>query len=65
MVIQKFTRINERIKAPELRVIGPESEQLGVVVLKRALELAKEHDLDLSRNCTDGKATSMPNYGLQ
>ena len=28
-------------------MIGPESEQLGVVVLKRALELAQEHELDL------------------
>jgi translation initiation factor IF-3 len=28
-------------------VIGPESEQLGVVVLKRALDLAEEHELDL------------------
>jgi len=32
---------------PEVRVIGPESEQLGIVVLKRALDLAKESDLDL------------------
>ena len=31
----------------EVRVIGPESEQLGVVVLRRALDLAKEHGLDL------------------
>ncbi len=28
-------------------MIGPESEQLGVVMLKRALELAEENDLDL------------------
>lgn len=30
-----------------MRVIGPQSEQLGVVLLKRALELAKENELDL------------------
>jgi len=30
-----------------VRVIGPESEQLGVVLIKRALELAQENDLDL------------------
>lgn len=30
-----------------MRVIGPESEQLGVVLIKRALELAQENDLDL------------------
>jgi translation initiation factor IF-3 len=28
-------------------VIGPEEEQLGVVMIRRALELAKEHELDL------------------
>ena len=28
-------------------MIGPDSEQLGVLVIKRALELAEEHDLDL------------------
>ena len=47
VTIRKFTRVNERIKAQEVRVIGPDSEQLGVVVLSRALDLAQEHDLDL------------------
>ncbi|MCD4780140.1 MAG: translation initiation factor IF-3 [Candidatus Omnitrophica bacterium] len=40
-------RINESIRAKEVRVIGPNSEQLGVVVLKRALDLAEEYDQDL------------------
>ncbi len=40
-------RVNDRIRSPEVRVIGPEAEQLGVVVLRRALELAEEHGLDL------------------
>ena len=31
----------------EVRVIGPEAEQLGVVAIKMALELAREHELDL------------------
>ena len=39
--------MNQRIKAPEVRVIGPDSEQLGVVIIKRALELAKESEMDL------------------
>ena len=30
-----------------MRVIGPDSEQLGVVLIRRALDLAKEHALDL------------------
>ena len=47
VLIQKYIRINERIRVPEVRVIGPEAEQLGVMMLQRALDLAKEHSLDL------------------
>jgi len=47
VVIHKNIRVNERIRVPEVRVIGASSEQLGVVVIKRALELAQESNLDL------------------
>lgn len=47
VTIQKYIRINERIRNPEVRVIGPNSEQLGVVNIRRALELAQESSLDL------------------
>ena len=45
--IQKYIRVNERIASPEVRVIGPNAEQLGVLMINRALELAKQHSLDL------------------
>lgn len=45
--IQKSIRVNERIRVPEVRVIGPNSEQIGVVMIRRALELAAENGLDL------------------
>ncbi len=45
--IQKYIRVNERISSLEVRVIGPNAEQLGVVLINRALELAKQHNLDL------------------
>lgn len=45
--IIKNIRVNQRIRSKELRVIGPEAEQLGVVTLQRALELAEEYGLDL------------------
>ncbi len=32
---------------PEVRLIGPEGNQLGVVPLQRALDLATQHELDL------------------
>ena len=55
VLIQKNIRINTRIKSPEVRVIGPNSEQLGVVLLRRALELAAEHNLDLVEVAPLGK----------
>lgn len=41
------TRINQRIQARELRVIGPQGENLGILTLEEALKLAEKHDLDL------------------
>src|SRR5205085_3909765 len=40
-------RTNRRIRARELRVIGPEGEQLGVLTLDVALAKAVEFGLDL------------------
>jgi translation initiation factor IF-3 len=40
-------RINDRIRVPEVRLVGPEGEQVGIVPIAKALELAAEHDLDL------------------
>jgi translation initiation factor IF-3 len=45
--IKKFVRINERINADQVRLIGPNGEQLGIVSLKAALEMANQYDLDL------------------
>ncbi|MFQ5680795.1 MAG: translation initiation factor IF-3 [Candidatus Omnitrophota bacterium] len=47
IAIRKFIRVNERIRVPEVRVIGSEGEQLGVVTIKRALEMAAQNELDL------------------
>ena len=47
MTILKNIRINNQIRAREVRVIGPNSEQLGVVNIQRALELAAEYELDI------------------
>jgi translation initiation factor IF-3 len=40
-------RINERIRVPEVRLVGPAGEQVGVVRIEDALRLAAESDLDL------------------
>lgn len=41
------TRINHQIKAPEIRLINEEGEQIGVLKISEALRLAGEHGLDL------------------
>ena len=41
------TRINERIRVPEVRLIGDDGEQVGVVPTEQALAYAQERDLDL------------------
>ena len=39
--------MNDRIRAPELRLIGAEGENIGVVTPARAMELAEQAGLDL------------------
>ena len=41
------TRINHQIRAKEVRVIGPEGENIGVITLSDALARAQEYGLDL------------------
>jgi translation initiation factor IF-3 len=45
--ISKDFRVNDRIRVREVRVIGEEGEQLGVMPTFQALELAQSKDLDL------------------
>jgi translation initiation factor IF-3 len=41
------TRINERIRVPEVRLIDESGEQVGIIPTADALERARERDLDL------------------
>jgi len=47
VVIKKYIRINEKIRVPEVRLIGPDGNQMGVVSIQKALELASQAELDL------------------
>lgn len=40
-------RVNERIRVPKVRLVGPSGEQVGVVRVEDALRLAQEANLDL------------------
>ncbi len=45
--IQKRVRINEQIRVPEVRLIGPDGQQVGIMPIKEALARAAEAHLDL------------------
>lgn len=39
--------INEEIRLPQVRLVGDDGEQLGIMSSKEALQIAEERDLDL------------------
>jgi translation initiation factor IF-3 len=41
------TRINDRIRVPEVRLVGEDGKQIGVIKTAEALTYAQERDLDL------------------
>jgi translation initiation factor IF-3 len=45
--INEKTRVNRQIRISPVRVINPEGEQLGILAIERALEIAEEMGLDL------------------
>jgi len=49
------TRINERIRVPEVRVIGEDGNQIGVMRTDEALRYAQERDLDLVEVAPDAR----------
>ncbi len=61
---KRFIRTNDRIRAREIRVIGDEGEQIGVMSPFEALKLAKSKNLDLveisptAHTCTSRKKKS-------
>jgi translation initiation factor IF-3 len=50
-----LTRINERIRVPEIRLIGEDGEQIGVLKIDDALKYAQERDLDLVEVAPEAK----------
>ncbi|MCM3887545.1 translation initiation factor IF-3 [Frankia sp. R82] len=45
--ISTESRINDRIRVPEVRLVGAEGEQIGIVAIGEAMRMAQEADLDL------------------
>jgi translation initiation factor IF-3 len=49
------TRINEMIRVPQVRLIGDDGNQIGVVPREEALRYAQERDLDLVEVAADAR----------
>ena len=49
------TRINERIRVKEVRLIGDDGAQIGVIPIEEALKYAQERDLDLVEVAPEAK----------
>ncbi len=49
------TRTNERIRVPEVRLIGSDGEQVGILKTAEALRYAQDRDLDLVEVAPDAK----------
>lgn len=47
MSISKTNRLNSEIRAPQLRVLDQDGNQLGILSRNEALRIAEEQDLDL------------------
>jgi translation initiation factor IF-3 len=48
-------RINDRIRVPEVRLVGPNGEQIGVTRIEDAIRMALENDLDLVEVAPEAK----------
>jgi translation initiation factor IF-3 len=49
------TRINERIRVPEVRLVGEDGKQIGVIKTPDALSYAQERNLDLVEVAPDAR----------
>jgi translation initiation factor IF-3 len=49
------TRTNERIRVPEVRLVGEDGKQIGVIKTSEALAYAQERDLDLVEVAPDAR----------
>ena len=50
-----LTRINDRIRVPEVRLVGEDGKQIGVIPTAEALAYAQERDLDLVEVAPDAR----------
>ena len=54
--------INEQIRDKEVRLIGENGDQLGIMSAREAMKLAQEAELDLVKIAPDSKTAGLQNY---
>ena len=64
-IISKELRINDQIRAKEVRLVSDTNEQLGVMSLRSARQIAEERHLDLVEIAANAKppVCRIMNYG--
>jgi len=62
---KSFIRINDRIRAREIRVIDENGEQLGILPPFEALKIARERGLDLVEVSPTAQTPGLPHSGLR
>jgi len=60
-----FVRVNGKIRAREVRVIGVDGNQLGVISLNDAINLARQNGVDLVEIAATGHAAGLPARGFR
>lgn len=50
-----YTRVNDSIRVPQIRLIGADGEQVGVVETSEGMQMAEAADLDLVEIAPDAK----------
>ena len=59
------TRVNERIRVREIRVIDDTGAQLGIMPPPQALAIAQAEGARPGRDLADGRAAGLPDHGLR
>ena len=61
----KELEINERIRDKEIRLIGADGSQMGIMSPRDALRMAMDQDLDLVKGRPAGQAAGVQDPGLR
>lgn len=54
-ILKRTSRVNTQIRVPQVRVIGADGSQIGIMETREALRLAEESELDLVEVAPDSR----------